>query len=383
MSQVHTVLRPGLHQREQERHVFDYRTGRAVLEHPAWTARPPHAARAGEGGLETPRALLAAIWQQLLFTDGPTHHRMRTTLGASLARKSARMLPFIRQGVAELRAQGELRGEIDLETDFAAPLAVGTLLHLLGWPEQRPDVAQLADWSSRLADLTTGHAMLQALPAVHQMAAAFRAMLALKQAAPADDLASSIAMSPAFASETERVVTLMVVFAAGTSTTISALVNGLPLLLADPARLAILRAEMAAGRVSLTRLVEEVVRRVTPTRCVRRWAAAEVVLGEECLDPGCPIQLELASMNRDPGAFSDPDDLDWTRLRRPEQAAFGFGPHACPGAPLARLELRLALEALLSIPGLRLVAQPSGWSHNQNQRRAQGVRVAFQEGVHR
>jgi cytochrome P450 len=238
-------------------------------------------------------------------------------------------------------------------------------------------VAQLADWSSRLADLTTGYAVLEALPAVQQMAAAFLALLAAKQTRPADDLASAIATNTMLSDETERVVLLLVVFSAGTSTTISALVNGLPLLLTDQERLAALRADLAAGRVSLTRLVEELVRLVTPTQYVRRWASTEMVLGEDHLAPDCPVRIELAGMNRDPGVFPDPERLDWHRPRQPTQASFGFGVHACPGAPLARLELRLALEALLALPVLRLITQPASWSTNLNQRRAYGARVAF------
>jgi cytochrome P450 len=382
MIQVMTPLSSSFPQRASERVVTDYRRGRALLEHPACIARPPQAhlrERFGSPGLDEPHALLAAVWQQLLFADGPTHRRLRAALDGPLAHYSARLTPFIRQTAAALLAQARPRGEIDLETDFAAPLAICALARLLGWPDDQMDVAEFASWSTGLADLTTGHAMSQALPAVQQMAGAFRAHLAAKQVTPEDDLASVIATSPAFVNETERVVTLMALFGAGTSTTISTLVNSLPLLLGDSERLALLRRDLAADRGTLSHLVNDLLRLVTPTQYVRRWLKAEVTLDGERLTPGCPVQVALAAMNRDPACFPHPALLDWHRPVTPAHAAFGFGTHACPGAPLARLEIRLALEALLRQPHLRLLASPEGWNSNPNQRRARGVRLTLHE----
>ena len=359
--------------------ITDYQRGRALLEHPGCTARPPALqhlhALVGLTGLDTPQALLAAVYEQLLFADEASHQRLRTALDGPLARLSARVTPFIRQTVQDLLARAALRSEIDVETEVARPLAIRTLARLLGWPEEHLSIERMAAWSAALADVTTGHRVAQALPLVQHMASAFQALVAAKQVDPADDLTSEVASSAAFHTETERVITLMVVFGAGTSTTISTLVNGLPLLLADQERLAELRADRAAEHSTMSRLVNELLRLVTPTQYVRRWATAETMVHGERLPSGCPMHLALAAMNRDTVCFPDPDCLDWHRPVQPEQAAFGFGSHACPGAPLARLELRVALEALVSMPGLALVAPPEGWSHNPNQRRAQRVRI--------
>lgn len=172
----------------------------------------------------------------------------------------------------------------------------------------------------------------------------------------------------------------MALFGAGTSTTISALVNGLPLLISDPGRLSMLRRDLATDRGTLSRLVNELLRLVTPTQYVRRWLKAEVTLDGERFTPGCSVQVALAAMNRDPACFPHPDLLDWHRPATSAHAAFGFGTHVCPGAPLARLEIRLALEALLRQPHLRLLDSLGGWSRNPNQRRARGVRMALYEG---
>src|SRR5215472_420144 len=86
----------------QEVLVSDYPTGRALLEHPVCLARPPHADRAGQPGLDSPRELLAALWQQLLFADTATHQRLRAALDRPLARMNARLLPGIQQRIVRL-----------------------------------------------------------------------------------------------------------------------------------------------------------------------------------------------------------------------------------------------------------------------------------------
>jgi cytochrome P450 len=111
------------------------------------------------------------------------------------------------------------------------------------------------------------------------------------------------------------------------------------------------------------------------TQYVRRWATEDVTLAGEQLRPGCPVQVGLAAINRDRSVFPHPEVLNWHRPRVPAHAAFGFGSHACPGAPLARLELRHALEALLQLPGLQVVAERAHWNSNLNQHRLRQVRL--------
>jgi cytochrome P450 len=233
----------------------------------------------------------------------------------------------------------------------------------------------MAAWTERLIDVTTGYGIGQALPQVAEMATAFRALVAAKQAHPADDLASALATSTDLADETERVVLLMVVFTAGVSTSITALVNGLPLLLADPERLAALRADLATDRTTRSRLTSEVLRLVTPTKYVRRWATADLSVGGTPVSAGCPVRISLAGMNSDQTYFHTSAVPDWQRPRQWEQAAFGFGSHACPGAPLARIELQAALQALFALPVLCLVEEAPQWNINLNQHRRRGVRV--------
>ncbi len=364
----------------QEGIVTNYLQGRCVLEDERFTARPAQAdslaLRLGPPGLDTPQELLAAISGQLLFAEEETHQRLRNVLDGPLARQTAQILPFVQQTVRELVGAAQHSDEIDLELDLARPLAIRTLARLLGWPSDTIRVARLAAWAASLIEVTTGYGIGQALPQVQEMAAAFRALVASKQAAPTDDLTSVLALSQHLESDTERVILLMVVFTAGVSTSITALVNGLPLLLADPARLAALRTDLAADRKTLSRLIDELLRLVTPTQYVRRWATTNLTVGDTFVSAGCPVQVALAAMNHHQ-CFPTPDALNWQRPATPAHAAFGFGSHACPGAPLARIELRAALEVLLAVPDLCLASEEIDWNDNLNQHRRQGVRLCM------
>lgn len=344
----------------RERVVTSYAAGRAVLEDPVCVARPSQAdgliERYGPPGITARPALFAALFEQLLFSDDATHRRLRMVLDGPLARYSVRLEPFIERTAGRLLEVALRRRVIDLEHAFAAPLAFRTMAQLMGWSAP-VRVRAMAEWATSVINATTGHKMGQSLRTMHEMAGAFQALIAGRQECPGDDLASAIATSPDLRDDTERVLLLLAVFTAGTTTIVTALVNGLPLLLADPERLAVLRAELREGRASLTRVVEELVRVVTPTRFVRRWTTEEVALEGRLLPAGCPIRIEVAEMNRDPEWFPTPGVLDWHRPRNPTQAAFGYGVHACAGRPLALLELRIALSALLSLPGLHLESQ--------------------------
>jgi cytochrome P450 len=112
--------------------------------------------------------------------------------------------------------------------------------------------------------------------------------------------------------------------------------------LADPAR-------------AIPRLTEEALRRDAPHRGLFRITTREVDLGGAALPPGAPMLLLFGSGNRDETVFADPDLADLDRPNVRDHLAFGHGLHSCPGAPMARAEIRVALETLLrKLPGLRL-----------------------------
>ncbi len=103
-------------------------------------------------------------------------------------------------------------------------------------------------------------------------------------------------------------------------------------------------------------VVEELLRSVTPTRFVARWAVRDVAIGGNVIRAGQKVVLFLEAANHDPERFTAPEELDFRRLPNPH-VAFGGGPHLCPGAALARVEAQIAFAALLRrFPHLHLAS---------------------------
>jgi len=97
---------------------------------------------------------------------------------------------------------------------------------------------------------------------------------------------------------------------------------------------------------------------LTAAASMARYATVDVPLSGGVVPAGDPVVVSRSAANRDPRVFPDPDRLDLTRSPNPH-IGFGFGAHFCLGAPLARMELQVALDALLTrFPGLRFATDP-------------------------
>jgi cytochrome P450 len=152
-------------------------------------------------------------------------------------------------------------------------------------------------------------------------------------------------------------------------------------LLRDEAELARLRAALAAGDEALLgSAVEELLRYDGPVELATwRFATEPLTLGGQRIAPGEAVLVVLASADRDPERFADPDRLDLARRENPH-LGYGHGIHYCLGAPLARLEARTALRTLLTrLPDLRLAADPADlrWRGGLIMRGLRSLPVAF------
>jgi cytochrome P450 len=141
---------------------------------------------------------------------------------------------------------------------------------------------------------------------------------------------------------------------AGHETTVNLIANGTLALLRNPEALASLRADPALGGSA----VEELLRYDSPVQFTSRHALADLEIGGRRVLAGETTVAVLGAANRDPAQFPDPDRLDLARHPN-RHLAFGGGIHFCLGAPLARMEARIAISALLDrLPGLGLGDQP-------------------------
>ena len=156
----------------------------------------------------------------------------------------------------------------------------------------------------------------------------------------------------------DEIVTMCsLLLAAGNVTTTDLIGNGVLALLRHPDQLAALRREPAL----IGNAVEEILRFDSPVVQTGRIALDEVEVDGHCIKPGESILTSLAAANHDPAVYPDPDRFDIERDDA-HHHAFGGGIHYCLGAPLARLEARIAISTLVHrFPGLRLADKPLEW----------------------
>ena len=293
----------------------------------------------------------------LLTTDPPDHTRLRSLLikGFSPQTIAARE-PAIRALADELIDGFIADGRADIIEQFAFPFTATVIGDMLGIP--RTDNAQLKTWSGDWIRL------IWCVDPVERLVESARGLLAFqryfsekiaeRRAHPGDDLLS-VLIAARLAdgdrlSERELVAVPMQLIIGGHETTLYAISNALSVLLQRPEALAEIRGDFGL----LPQLVEESIRHQSPLLVNQRQNLTEVRLGDVTIPADSTLLLVLAGANRDEALFPDPDRFDVHRANADRHLSFGRGIHFCLGAPLARLEMRVAFERLLSrLPGLR------------------------------
>ncbi|MFI5915696.1 cytochrome P450 [Dactylosporangium sp. NPDC051541] len=293
----------------------------------------------------------------LLNNDPPGHSRIRRlATGALSARAIARREPMIREIAGQLVDAIAERGQADLVADFAVPLPILVITRILGLP---PDVARIKQWTDESFDLglpflSEPHRIERALRQA-ELADVLAELIAQRRVHPRDDLLSELVHArvddaPAL-TDLEVAAVVCQLLIGGNETTTHFLGNLMYLLLSVPERYAALEAD----RGLLPNTVEETLRLVPPIKGLPRTAAEDTAVA------GCPVRkdslvlLFFPSANRDEAVFERPDEFDPARPDLNRSVTFGQGIHFCIGAPLARLESRIALETLLDrLPGLEL-----------------------------
>jgi pimeloyl-[acyl-carrier protein] synthase len=322
--------------------------------------------------------LTRALRHWLLFKDPPEHTPLRRVVGAALSRRVVtERAPAIEALVARLLDDAAARGRLDVVTDLARPLPAIVIAELLGArPEDRETLRGWSDDVARFLGTSTGLAEVARTQAsVLGMIDYFRDVLARHRAAPRDDLLGALLAYQADAPELDDEALLAncvgLVFA-GHETTTNLIGNAVHLLLERPELVARLRREPDGW----ARTIEEVLRYESPVMRMSRVAKVELEVGGVVIPAGDRVTMILGAANRDPAVFDTPEMFDAERHPNPH-LAFGFGPHACAGAMLARLETRVALQALFErFTGLRR-REPAQWVPNFGLRALVGLPVTF------
>ncbi|MEU7740372.1 cytochrome P450 [Nonomuraea sp. NPDC049158] len=332
---------------------------------PAWLATryddvrtvfaDPRFSRAAAVGRDAPRMYPEPVPGGLSDLDPPEHTRMRRLIGqAFTARRVELLRPRAEEIVEDLLDRLAAQGPpADLVEGYAVPLPATMICELLGVPYE--DRATFRSWAD--AYMTTTAIPLEEKTARLAALGGYLARLvARRRESPTDDLIGALVRARDerdSLSEEELIGFLMTLLAAGYETTASQIANFTYALLTHPDQLALLRE----GQVDLADAVEELLRYVpvtaTAATFIPRYATEDVALEGGTVRANEPVFAAYYAANRDPRVFEDPERLDLTRKPQPN-FAFGHGPHFCPGAALARMELQVALAALLRrLPGLR------------------------------
>ncbi|MEU5980336.1 cytochrome P450 [Streptomyces sp. NPDC047315] len=278
--------------------------------------------------------------------DAPEHTRYRKLLaGKFTVRRMSQLTDRVEEITAAQLDFMEREGPaVDLVRTFAQPVPALVICELLGVPTSDRELLQghtlpLMDLSASDEERTTSYLALQEY---------VRALVLSKRAEPTDDVLSDLTTSDLTDDELAGVAGFLL--AAGLDTTANMIAHGTFALLCHPEQLAALRGDpdLVDGAV------EELMRYLTIAQTGVRAALEDVRLGGHLIKAGESVTLSVEAANRDPERFPEPDALD---LRRAAggHLGFGHGIHQCLGQQLARVEMRVAIPALLTrFPTLRL-----------------------------
>ncbi|MFI0816810.1 cytochrome P450 [Streptomyces sp. NPDC021098] len=326
-----------------------------------------------------------------LKLDPPEHDRLRRLAMTSFGpphtpRRIHAMRGELSRIVTELIDEFQDRDRIDLVDDFAYPFPVTVICRLLGVP--REDEPRFHGWADTLAagldpDPEQGagtrrHATQQARTDLGRY---LSELIEERRRSPGDDMLSNLAAGQGPEGEmthAELLSTAALLLVAGHETTVNLITNGMLALLRNPDVLTRLRAKPHLA----VPLVEELLRYDPPVQLLpQRTPLADIDIAGVTIPKGASVWLVLASGNRDPQRFLDPDRFDPQR-RDNQHLGFGSGIHSCFGAPLARLEAQLALTALAKrLDNPRLVEDPPPYRRNAVLRGPRHLPIAL-DGLH-
>ena len=307
----------------------------------------PPAADSADGSSDLLTDMYTFVQSSLVFTDPPDHTRLRRLVIAAFVPAVINELadPI---SVITNRLLDEHAESLDLAAHLAEPMPIAVLGQLLGVSLSETEGHQLKRWCDDFL-LPFGRDMSTLSPdelarvrsAGEGLHGFVDTVLSRRAARGTDDVVGRLLAgeSEDRLSEQELFANIVLLLIAGHENSTSMIGNGAAMLLELPE----VRAELARDPSRWHAAIEELMRLVSPNQFIRRQAREDVAVGDQTIRAGDTLLLMLAAANRDGEAFPDPDRFVFDR---PQTVALGHGIHYCLGAPLARLEGRIALQTV-------------------------------------
>ncbi|PFS62600.1 cytochrome P450 [Bacillus cereus] len=290
----------------------------------------------------------------MLNSDPPNHSRLRSLVQKAFTPKMITQLDGRIQRIADdLISEIERKGTLNLVDDYSFPLPIIVISEMLGIPKE--DQAKFRIWSHAvIASPETPEEIKETEKQLSEFITYLQYIVYVKRKDPKEDLVSALILAENEGhklSAPELYSMIMLLIVAGHETTVNLITNTVLALLENPNQLQLLKDNPKL----IDSAIEEGLRYYSPVEVTTaRWAAEPFQIHEQTIQKGDMVVIALASANRDETVFENPEVFDITRENN-RHIAFGHGSHFCLGAPLARLEAKIAITTLFNrMPELQI-----------------------------
>ncbi|HDR6216450.1 TPA: cytochrome P450 [Bacillus cereus] len=290
----------------------------------------------------------------MLNSDPPNHSRLRSLVQKAFTPKMIAQLDGRIQRIADdLISDIERKGTLNLVDDYSFQLPIIVISEMLGIPKE--DQAKFRIWSHAvIASPETPEEIKETEKQLSEFITYLQYLVDIKRKEPKEDLVSALILAESEGhklSAQELYSMIMLLIVAGHETTVNLITNTVLALLENPNQLQLLKDNPKL----IDSAIEEGLRYYSPVEVTTaRWAAEPFQIHDRTIEKGDMVVIALASANRDETVFENPEVFDITRENN-RHIAFGHGSHFCLGAPLARLEAKIAITTLFNrMPELQI-----------------------------
>jgi pimeloyl-[acyl-carrier protein] synthase len=315
----------------------------------------------------------------MLFKNQPDHKRLRFLVSNVFTPRMVEHLrTYIQETVNDLLQQVQNKKSMDVISDFAFPLASLIIAKILGVPGE--DRHQFREWALSLIQTIDFTRSRMALDNGNTITITlrnyFKKLMKKRKQSPEEDLISLLIKEEQQGdrlTDEELLATCILLVIAGHETTVNLISNSILALLENPHQM----MELNENPSLIENAVEEFLRYESPTQMTARIASEDIEIDQTTIKKGDQVYILLGAANRDPIKFADAHLLDITRDPNPH-LAFGYGTHFCLGAPLARLEAQIAIQAFLQqIDNPQLASSDLPWRKLVGFRSLNELRITF------